>query len=973
MSLIVSSEKIFVKLYLLVLLYIVGLNAEAFDVPMSPVVTTFNKHEYGAFSKNWSVCHDEEGNVYFGNDSGLLWYNGASWSLHVLPSKTKVRAVYLGSDGCLYSGSYEEFGYWKYDEYGKIYYTSLSDSIPGFTFHNEDIWKIVEDDNGSIYFQSFSTIFKYDGKQVKYIKPGKGGVSFLLKARGKIVASFGRGNISELVDFQFKEIPNSDILYSSQIRTFLPWGDKGFLLGSARYGLFLQDDSGIHPWNCPANDAIKEKQINCGVFNGSHYFIGTIHDGLYMINVEGEVVFHFNGTNYLPDNNILGLDINTDGSIMVAMSKGISIIDLKHPINYFNDEDANLGVVYDAVVFEDDLYLATNLGVFRKPIESVFTSPTLEGFEVLEELRGQNWSFFIDKQNDCLLVGHNKGTFRISKKGIERLSRIGGGYSFQLFDFDDHKYLLQNNYTSISVFNQDKDGQWIYAHALKGYSEPTACLVTDIRNNLWASHSRTGELYKITLGRKLVNKVKVKQYKQEDGLPSEFGIRVFKINQRVVFTTGSGIYTYDDLKDSIVMHPNLNRQLNEFKNAKRIILQRENRYWFLLPRKIGLFEIGDKEVKKVLEYNFNDQSISLPEQFENIIPISGKYSIICLENGIALLNNNLSEYQSESIELRFTGITYGYRNLNDIIYPVKDEPEYLSIPYNNNRVKFELGSNCPIGKRHIYKYRLVGLEDNWHVLSNSNVIEYSRLPSGVYKLQVKAYNEFGIEVSSRDFQFGIIPRWYTHTWVIVLFVTIFLLIVVITIFYFHRYHVKKRLNMQIAHEEELHKIQEEQLLLTEKEIVKLRNDNLRNDLAFKSNQLASATMASIRKNEVLIELRNEIMRQKELLQYRYPEKYFEKIIRMIDRNLENNEDWATFEKYFDQAHVNFFSRLKDTHSTLTPKDLRLCAYLKMNLTTKEIAHLLSVSPRSVEVHRYRLRKRLGLDSSDNLTEYLIAF
>ena len=179
--------------------------------------------------------------------------------------------------------------------------------------------------------------------------------------------------------------------------------------------------------------------------------------------------------------------------------------------------------------------------------------------------------------------------------------------------------------------------------------------------------------------------------------------------------------------------------------------------------------------------------------------------------------------------------------------------------------------------------------------------------------------------------------------------------------------------MQIAHEEELHKIQEEQLLLTEKEIVKLRNDNLRKDLAFKSNQLASATMASIRKNEVLIELRNEIMRQKELLQYRYPEKYFEKIIRMIDRNLENNEDWATFEKYFDQAHVNFFSRLKDTHSTLTPKDLKLCAYLKMNLTTKEIAPLLSVSPRSVEVHRYRLRKRLGLDSSDNLTEYLIAF
>ena len=85
----------------------------------------------------------------------------------------------------------------------------------------------------------------------------------------------------------------------------------------------------------------------------------------------------------------------------------------------------------------------------------------------------------------------------------------------------------------------------------------------------------------------------------------------------------------------------------------------------------------------------------------------------------------------------------------------------------------------------------------------------------------------------------------------------------------------------------------------------------------------------------------------------------------------HEEDWHLFEQHFDQVHENFLKRIKEIHPGLTPKDLKICAYLRMNLSSKEIAPLLNISVRGVEISRYRLRKKLGLERDDNLIEYLM--
>ena len=79
---------------------------------------------------------------------------------------------------------------------------------------------------------------------------------------------------------------------------------------------------------------------------------------------------------------------------------------------------------------------------------------------------------------------------------------------------------------------------------------------------------------------------------------------------------------------------------------------------------------------------------------------------------------------------------------------------------------------------------------------------------------------------------------------------------------------------------------------------------------------------------------------------------------LINKNLNTTDDWKLFEEAFNNADKDFLKNLKQKHPELTSNDLRLCTYLRLNLSSKEIAPLLNISSRSVEVKRYRLRKKM---------------
>src|SRR5690606_25311034 len=114
------------------------------------------------------------------------------------------------------------------------------------------------------------------------------------------------------------------------------------------------------------------------------------------------------------------------------------------------------------------------------------------------------------------------------------------------------------------------------------------------------------------------------------------------------------------------------------------------------------------------------------------------------------------------------------------------------------------------------------------------------------------------------------------------------------------------------------------------------------ELTLKSKELAESTMTLITKNEMLARIREEVVRQKNALGSQYPNKYADKLMKMIDENISSEDDWARFEANFDRIHENFFRHLHRDYPELTSNDLRFCAYLRLNLSSKDIAHLMNI-------------------------------
>ena len=157
---------------------------------------------------------------------------------------------------------------------------------------------------------------------------------------------------------------------------------------------------------------------------------------------------------------------------------------------------------------------------------------------------------------------------------------------------------------------------------------------------------------------------------------------------------------------------------------------------------------------------------------------------------------------------------------------------------------------------------------------------------------------------------------------------------------------------------------------SEQEMARYKQECLEQDLRNKSKELVNYTILLDKRNELLNRLKSMLTRELESPEMSV-EQLKQNLITSIDRNISDRGDWQIFKSHFDAANSDFLEKLKNIHNTLTPSDLRFCGFLRMNLTSKEIAALLSISLRSVEVKRYRLRKKMALSHDQNLIEYLM--
>ena len=910
-----------------------------------PVVKNFLKTDYNADNQNWSVAEDHDGIVYFANNKGLLEFDGISWKLYPSPNGNIIRCVAIDKSNRIYTSGYRELGYWERNKSGALKYISLTPLADKYFIPNVEFWNIIPVGD-KVYFHSFLQVLAWeDGRIIPIPLPSFSNSMFLVDE--KIVVDLSDG-LYAIENNILKPFITSTFFNQKQIRFVFRDENKKIIIGTNSEGIFVYDGLNFNLLNPEWNDYFVKNKVNRAsqAANGN-LVIGTILDGIIAFDKNGQLLFKLNTQNGLQNNTVLGIAIDKNQNIWQALDRGIDFITFRGKSSYTLHPVRDVGAIYSAAIFNNYFYLGTNQGLYYKKQDD-----PKENFILMPQTQGQVWNCKIF--NGKLFVGHNNGTFEVSEKGLKKISDVNGAFAIT----PDPKmpgFLLQSTYSDIVAIDfSGNEPKWSWN--LKNFNDLIQYIEVDFRGNIWAGHMHRG-IYQLKLSDNRDEVIKSVYYGENSPFGKDHGIHPFKVEDRMVFTTDKKLFTYDELKDTIVEYTDLNNQLGHFASAHRIFAAPNHHYWFITNGSIALFQIKDNAARLIKVYPVSLFSHQLIENFENIIPLSEQEAILCMENGYVILNARQPESESliknKSLVLR-DFITTDRRGNADTLSP--NRPSY-TLNFNRNNAQLKFSFPLFTTDKISFQAYLEGIDPAWRTPVALPVFKFERLPEGTYTLRVKATDAWGTESKALEIKLVILPPWFLTIWAKIGYVIVIILMLLM---------FQKRIIDQTRSKEKRKREEKE------KELIRLRNEKLQDEISFKSQELANSTMLIIKKNEFLLDLKRVLKSQKNQLESRFPDKYYFDLVKKIDDNIASSDDWQTFETNFERAHEEFIKKLKTGYPKLTPGDLRLCAYLRMNLSSKEIAPLLGISVRGLENHRYRLRKKMGLEIDINLSEFLMS-
>ncbi len=920
-----------------------------FNQSQNPSINHFSRTDFNADSQFWSVVEDEEGLMYFGNNDGVLIYDGSHWKYTSLPNSSSVRSLAKDSSGVIYAGGYHELGIVKKDKFGNFQFKSLKENLQLENVDFENIWQINVIQN-KVIFRSFKKLFIVENNSVTQI-PSKNTFieSFVVNNRflvqdadeGIFEVDLQTNQIQKLIDR--KKYNNEKIVHITNHFDLISGAGNIYIPKNNKYEIAQQLFS-------KNND-----QVISAIQRNETIYLGTLSSGVLLLNKNSKN-YTIQAINNLQGNTVLNLYHTKKNNIWALLDNGLDKINYSSPRTTI----FNRASVYDALIDNASLFIATNQGVYFT--ENVRTP---NHFNKIESLQGQAWS--ISHFNNSLLVGHNKGLFKINEDFTT--TRIGNTNGvWKVIPFPNHlDTFLVCTYNGIYILKNEK-GSWNIQNKVEGFDESARdILKATQKNSFWVCHGYKG-VYKITISEDLKRTIAIDHYTDNNGLPSPFNVNVFKWNHQTVFTTNKGIYEFKESTKQFTPFEPLNKIVDTTKNTRKIV-QDEAKTWVIQDDEAGYFETKSQN-PHIIKDIFLQTKGTFNRGMETIIPINKQKVLIGTHTGLYLYNLN-KQNSKEKIQTQFTSISYTIdderRNL-----PIQNDST-LELPNNLTSIRFSFAApKMPNNLSNDFSYQLENADKNWSPWQSLPFKEFNLLRPGNYTFKVKGKNVLGIEAGVASYSFYIQPKWYQTNLAYFSYVLLFFILVFIT---------QKLVRNKITRENEKTILREQrtnQLLQLEIEQLKLQKDkekvekdkeHLEKDIIQKSKELANYTMLLVNKKNFFHTLQDDLKELKSIVKNRNSKQKVLEIFQKLHQNKIDEEYFKVFDENFEGVHQNFFKNLKEIAPSLSKKEMRLSAFIKMGLTNKEIAPLLNISTRGVETARYRLRKKLNLDHDDKLMEF----
>ena len=922
-------------LFLLLLCYsILSVNAQEL-----PPIQYYSPIQYGAENQNWDISQSANKYIYIANSEGLLEFNGSDWNVYKSPNETILRSVHV-KDSKIYTGCYMEFGYWSKTSIGDLEYTSLSNKIKSKLIEDEQFWNIESVDDW-LLFQSLNRIYIYNSKTEEFkIIDSELAILKMFKIENSIYFQDKTKGLMVFESSQPKLLSNHPILLDDVIVGLFK-DLNGYVVITQNKGIYRLSDntlnkisSSLDTYSIYSTTQLKDKS----------YVIGTISDGFLHVSETFQILNTIRQENGLGNNTVLSVFEDMDSNLWLGLDNGINCINMSSPFLIYNDDKGNLGTIYNSVLFNDVLYLGTNQGLFYK-------DNVTKQFSFIEGTKGQVWCLkIIDNQLFC---GHNKGTFVITNNKAKLISNIEG--TWDILPISNHpNLLLQGNFYGLNILEY-KNNTWQFRNKIEGFNNSSRFIVFTNPNQVLVNHEYKG-VFKIDIDSEFKKTTKVETVKQlKKGLFSS----LTKHKNSIYYTFKDGVLQLDKNTQLFKVNTQLTNIIkNQGYDSGRLISDPEsNTLWMFTKKGINCIKPG--KLSKQPDVVFIPLSSNKRESitgYESISSLGNNRFILGTSKGYKILD--ISQFKAKAYKV----------NLNSIkINPLTDKKELIDITtpgdFKNKNNNIEISYSVAEYDKYLnveYATKLVGFYDNWSEWSDNSSVSYKNLPYGDYTFKVKA------RVGDKDVQdavsynFTIQKPWYLSNYMVIVYFVLGFGIVLLVNYIYKQYYKKQKQKLLLKTQREL----ELKDLENKQHLMKLNNEKLKNEIESKNRELAISTMSLIKKNEFLNTIKKE-------LNDNVKTDNLKPVIKIIDKNINNKNDWKLFEEAFNNADKDFLKKIKAIHPKLTSNDLRLCAYLRLNLSSKEIAPLLNISPRSVEVKRYRLRKKMDLEHETSLTDYIL--
>ena len=755
----------------------------------------YSAEDYNGHSQNWTVFQDNNGMLYFGNNDGVLQYDGVLWSRL---TGSNVRCFAQGDNNKIYAGGDDDFGYLQKDAKGKNTWVSLSKKLPEEYKNYVSVLSIFKSGNKIVFF-AFRGIFIYQNDVLlKVIRP-ETDFRFAFKLNNNIYLRQTDIGLMEFRNNSIYMLSNGKYFADKPIYMLEPFDKNHAIIATKQNGLYLVKINNLKNYKLPldsvftsfktdADNFFKSNNISSGtLLKDGSYAIGSALSGLVIIDNKGHLKRIFNKQTGFPISNINCVFNDRENNVWLALNNGIIYIEMNSPLNFFGEESGYQEIPTCVMNFKGNFYLGTLTGLYLLTYNKSISQQSASYYNFKLLTKDYNSFMVLDTVDNKLFAATRYGLFEIDGEKVIPVKKMEFSYTF-LHSKKNPDILYSNNSNGLVVFNKINN-KWIYSGRIKGIDHEVRYIYEENDGTLWIN-GNNNDILKLSFNNKDFYRPTFTTYDSSKGIPNEITPVILRnINYLSVLSPGKGYYRYYSGKSPVgkkdhfyndTFFPDIMPVTND-SIIYYLSTSVNDSVVYALTLKQGLIKITLRKGNPIIDVITSGMGQSIATFF--LYP-DIENNLLWFSNFKGLYSVNLNKQKTENIKF-ITNINFITIGKDSIVFASNDTNLIANIPFIKNSISINFAALFYQGsENNLYKYYLEGLDEKWSNWTKEKYVTYNFLPEGTYNFRVIGKNIYGFESKQAVYKFTILPPWYRTWWAYSIYgIFVILIIIVITIIY----------------------------------------------------------------------------------------------------------------------------------------------------------------------------------------------